>query len=898
MGDTTDATTDAAAPDGDGCTLCGLPTPDPPVTDPDAEGAFCCQGCLTVANTLDDAAAADPASVRAELRPREDDDTDEGGGKDPSTAPDPPADAAETFLAVDGMHCATCEAFLEGRAADRDGVHDAAASYASGLLKVVHDPELVAEDIADDVAGAGYRVRPPGEDREEGSEVGRLLVGGFFGMMTMAWYLLFLYPTYLGLPPKYRLLDLAGSEGAYLLANVWVMTTVVLLYTGRPLLQGALVSLRTRRPNMDLLVALAATTAYVYSIAAGLAGHREVYFDISVVVVLAVSFGGYYERRLRERAAGELAGVVEERVDEARRIVGDALPDGPLPGDDAGRDDAPTADDGTGLPADASTETVSVDDLAAGDAVVVRRGERIPADGRVQTGTAAVDESLLTGESVPQRREPGEEVIGGSIVRDGGVVVAVGEDGTSTLDRLRRLQWDVRSTRSGVQRLADRLAGAFVPAVVAVAVAAALVHLLALGTGPTAALLTGLTVLVVSCPCALGLATPLAVAAGMRDALREGVVVADGEVFERAAEVDLVAFDKTGTLTTGEMRLLDVSAADEPTAVERAAAVEAFADHPVAAAIRDAARADGAGVREPDGDLPRPDGGTAPIERGTVGDDAGTEGSRASGDESAGGPRDGAPRDAGLPAANDVEHHAGRGVSGVVDGERVVVGRRELFEDRAWAVPDRYGARADRAREEGALPTFVGWDGAVRGVLVAGDDPREGWEDAVSELAADRRVVVISGDDPAAVERFESHPGVDEVFADVRPEAKVALVERLRRDHTVAMVGDGSNDAPALAAADLGVALRSGTALAADAADVIAVSGDLASIPRAFEITAASRRRIRENLGWAFVYNAVAVPAAVLGLLSPVVAAVAMAASSLLVVGNSSRSVVSAPDDD
>ena len=289
------------------CTLCDLPTPDPPLTDDDVAGEFCCRGCLEVARTLDDPATADASAVREELAER-----DESGL---GSSGDGPANAEDVYLRVDGMHCTTCEAFLESVAADHDGVHHAEASYASGVLKVTYDPdEADPDDLPGVVEGLGYRAglaeNPPDDDQ---AELGRLLVGGLFGMMTMAWYVLFLYPAYLGLPEDVLLADLSGTVGTYLRWNLWAMATVVLGYTGYPILRGAYVSLQAGRPNMDLLVALAATTAYVYSAVAVLVGHEHVYFDVSVVVVLAVTLGGYYEDRIRERATGRLADVAEGR---------------------------------------------------------------------------------------------------------------------------------------------------------------------------------------------------------------------------------------------------------------------------------------------------------------------------------------------------------------------------------------------------------------------------------------------------------------------------------------------------------------------------------------------------------------------------------------------------------
>ncbi|MFB6137453.1 MAG: heavy metal translocating P-type ATPase [Halobacteriaceae archaeon] len=872
------------------CALCSLPTPDPPVSDPAVEGAFCCRGCLEVARSLGPEAApatVDPADASTAGAGAA------GGALDTGRDPDA-ADGETAYLAVEGMHCATCELFLEDRATAREGVTAAAASYATGLLQVVYDPDACdPADLPAAVSGHGYRARlasaaGPAEADDAGTaeagptdgatdtaptrpttgaaadDTGRLLVGGFFGMMVMLWYVLFLYPAYLGLPASARLFSLSGADGAYLLWNVWAFGGVVLGYTGFPILRGAVVSLRARRPNMDLLVALAATTAFAYSTLVLLTGGTEIYVDVSVAVVLVVTLGNRYESRVRERAAGHLADLTAERVEEARRR-------GP----------------------DGEVTTTPVGDLAPGDEVVVGPDERVPVDGTVVEGSGAVDRSLLTGEATPVRREAGEEVVGGARVTAGGLVVAV-DGGESTLDRLVSALWAAQATRPGVQRLADRLAAVFVPAVVALALAAGLVHV-GLGATPSAALITALAVLVVSCPCALGLATPLAVAAGTREALERGIVVADGTVFERAPDVDVVALDKTGTLTTGAMAVRDVvvadgtvaggspdAAPDRATVLRRAAALERFADHPVARAVVDAA-----GAERLD-DAARAGSPTSPATDG--GRPAAPEADSPLPGDSADGPPDAAGDGPDL-AVEAVETHPGRGVSGTVEGSRVAVGSTDLFAAEGWTVPDDLADRAAAARDAGDLPALVGWDGRAHGLVVAGDEPREGWRDVVDRLADDRRVVVLSGDGEAATRPFADHPGVDEAFWGVPPEAKAAVVERLGETERVAMVGDGSNDAPALAAADVGVALESGTRLAVDAADVVVTRGDLDAVPGVFALTAAARRRVRENLGWAFVYNAVAVPLAALGLVNPLLAAGAMAASSLLVVGNSARSM-------
>ncbi|ELZ91638.1 putative cation-transporting ATPase [Haloferax mucosum ATCC BAA-1512] len=807
----------------DGCTLCGLPTPNPPVTaDDDVEGEFCCRGCLEISRVLGDAVSADPETVERELAGEE------------ATVPD---DAERTYMAVDGMHCATCEAFVSGTARTCDGVYAAEASYANDMVRVTYDPESAdLDDLLGTLSRYGYGTRDPEERNaaERGdNQVARFVIGGgVFGMMVMMWYVLFLYPTYVGFSP---VVELGVFDGVYILGNIWVMTSIVLFYTGFPILRGALVSLRAGQPNMDLLVSLAATSAYVYSTAAVVLGETHVYFDVTVAIILVVTVGNYYEDRIKRKAAGMLSDLAASRVSEARRRIADA---------DERTDDIDDTDERTD-DIDGRVETVPLDALEAGDYVEVRPGERVPVDGTVAEGTAAVDEALVTGESMPRTKRPGDDMLGGTVVTDRPLVVEVGADATSTLDRLVELLWDIQSARSGVQRLADKLATVFVPTVLVLAVLAFGWTLFG-GASATEALLVGLTVLIVSCPCALGLATPLAVASGIKAAAGRGIVVASEAVFEAVPDVDVVVFDKTGTLTDGDMTVLravgERADAAPDDALAAAAALERFSAHPLATAVVEAAEK--AGVDVPD------------------------------------------------IAADDVAVHD-RGVSGTVSGDEFVVGHPDMLRERGLTIDADLEHEIDGARTDGAVPVVVGRGDCASTVLVVGDEPREAWDDVVSAVADDgnRDVVVLTGDSERAARRFRDHADVTDVFAGVPPEAKAETVERLRSRGTVAMVGDGSNDAPALAAADIGIALGTGTDIAGDAADAVLVGRDIDAIPEVFSLSAGVNRRIRGNLTWAFGYNAVAIPLAALGVLNPLFAAVAMGTSSLLVVANSARSL-------
>ena len=806
--------------DGRGCRLCDLPTPSTPVTGPDVDGTFCCQGCLEVQRSLGDLEASEAEAVRQAI--------DDGE----TATEDVPESAESAFFSVDGMHCTTCEAFLEGRTEAEDGVHAVEASYATDTVRVRYDPDAVeVERLPELLSGYGYTAGRREDGRPDGdtNEVVKFLVGGgLFGMMVMLWYALFLYPTYFGYEP---LADFGGFDGLYIFANIWLMTTFVLFYTGWPILRGAFVSLRAGVPNMDLLVALAACSAYAYSTLAMGLGRTDLYFDVTVAIILVVTGGGYYESKIKQRAVGRLSELTERTVEDARLAE-------------------------TG-------ETVPLEDVAPGDRLLVRPGERVPLDGEVREGTAAIDESLITGESAPVGKRPGDRVAGGTVVTDAPLIVAVDDTATSTLDRLVELLWEIQSSTPGIQRLADRLATVFVPLVIAVAAAVAGWTLLS-GGGFTAAMLLGLTVLIVSCPCALGLATPLAIAAGIKTATDRGIIVTAEAVFEDAPDVETVVLDKTGTLTEGSMSVVSVHADAPEEVCSRAAAVESLSEHPIAEAIVDhaggAAGVTGTGIGDAEAgstrahDTPATDGGSMAVD----------------------------------PGAFD---RTPRGVSAPIEGSETVVGHPDLLRDRGFEIDDDLSERIADARAGGDVPVAVGWDGRAEGVIVVGDTPRAEWREAVETLSGDRSVVVLTGDEGAAADRFRTVDGVSEVFAGVPPEAKAETIRRLGERGPVAMVGDGSNDAPALAAADLGIALGSGTRLASDAAEAVIVDDDLRSVAETFRIAERTNGRIKQNLGWAFLYNGLAIPMAALGLLNPLLAAVAMAASSTLVVVNSSRSL-------
>lgn len=801
------------------CTLCGLPTPTPPITGGSEDQSYCCEGCKRVDQSLDEFAIESGGSIDSTTESTE-------------SIPD---GADEEFFSVTGMHCTTCERFLSLKGDSLEGVYRVETNYGLETARVHYDPDTWDEsELGEGLSGHGYQFRPrsetsPGHGQSETTRttVQRLIVGGFFSMLIMPWYFFYLYPLYVGFDEGLLSMGRTTTMGIYFpLVVIGGMTTAVLVYTGYPILRGAWISIKTRQPNMDLLVAIAALAAYCYSLLALALGQTHLYFDVTVMVVMVVTLGRYYEGKLRSTATDELRDLTKARVDEANRIT------------NAGR------------------EMVEVDELEAGDEVLVEPGERIPLDGIVSRGTAMVDEAIVTGESHPVAKSTGDEVLGGAKVVSEPVTMTIGQDESSTVDRIATAMWEIQTNRPGIQRFADALATIFVPLVLVLGVSVTIVRLWS-GDSVSTALLWGLTILLVSCPCAMGLATPLAVSGGLRDALRSGIVVTDESIFEVAPDVETVIFDKTGTLTHASVEVCDVIGHDQT--LEQAAAIERFDSHPIANAIVDAA------VENPS---IRMDGGTTRA-----------DGQKA--DE----------REEQEHSKDLLTRHPGEGVSGVVDGRRVYVGTASLMESNEKLVPPAFQQKVDRFRANGRSAVLVAWDGAVRGVIGFEDRARERWEDAL-ERFADREVVILTGDDRAAAETFAAHPAVDHTFAGVPPEGKTATVSRFVKEGTTVMIGDGSNDAPALAAADLGIAIGDGTAEAAQAAAVVLTDPDLRRLDRVFTLAQGTRRRIRENIGWALMYNAIALPLAVVGLINPFFAAVAMALSSVIVVSNSRRPII------
>ena len=631
------------------------------------------------------------------------------------------------------------------------------------------------------------------------------------------------------------------------------------------------------------------------------AGHGtampELYFEVAAVVVTFLLTGRYAEHRSRRRAGDALRALLDLGAKDVAVLV-----DGPT-----GRVE----------------RRVPVDRLAVGDEFVVRPGEKVATDGVVVTGTSAVDTSLLTGEPVPVDVGPGDEVTGATVNTSGHLVVRATRVGSQTrLAQIGRLVARAQTGKAPVQRLADRISAVFVPVVLVIAVGT-LVVWLATGGGVQAAFTAAVAVLIIACPCALGLATPTALLVGTGRGAQLGILIKGPEILEETRRVDTVVLDKTGTVTAGRMALVDVvpAAGEDADEVRRlAAAVERLAEHPIARAIADAApgldrpvttersgtAAESTGLDRPlatersgtAAENTGPDRPLATERSGTAAESTGLDRPVTTGRSGTGVGADGVA--VGADEVHEFRADAGRGVSGVVRtahsgvalARRVLVGRLGWLEEQGVRTDD-VAAAVDAAEADGATAVVAAWDGRARGVLVLRDPVKPTSTDAVRELRAlGLRPVLLTGDNRGAALATARAVGIADadVVAQVMPDEKVAAVERLQAGGArVAMVGDGVNDAAALATADLGLAMGTGTDVAIEAADLTLVRGDLASAPQAIRLSRRTLRVIRQNLFWAFAYNVAAIPLAALGLLNPMIAGAAMAFSSVLVVSNSLR---------
>ncbi len=706
-------------------------------------------------------------------------------------------------LEVRGMTCGSCAARVQKVLGRQDGVVDAQVNFATSRASVSLDPQATTVDhLAAAVDKIGYELAPVAEGGGEDDDAAEAAAAtAWFWRVVAAW----------PLAVAVMVLSMGFHHESWARWAAGALTVPVQFWVGWPFLRAAAERARSLTANMDTLIAVGTLAAFSYSTYELFAG-GDLYFETAALIIAFLVLGRYFEARAKGKASRAIRALLELGAKEARVVV------------------------------DGHEQTVPVDQVRPGDLLRVRPGEKVPVDGEVVDGASAVDESMLTGESVPVDKVPGDRVAGATINRQGVLTVratAVGAD--TALAQIVRLVQDAQASKAPVQRLADRVAGVFVPAVMLIAAGTFAGWWLFAGD-PRSGLIAAVAVLIIACPCALGLATPTAIMVGTGRGAALGVLIKGAEVLERSKRVDTVVFDKTGTLTEGKMALTDVrpgEGTDEDVLLARTAAVEAASEHPVGRAVVDAAEARGLDVARVD----------------------------------------------------DFEAIAGHGVRAVVEGTAVHVGRRKLMAEAGLPVPGALEEAADRLEGEGKTAIFAGWDGETRGVLAVADTLKPDAAGAVAALSAmGVEVAMITGDNARTAGAIAAQVGIDRVLAEVLPEDKVEEVRRLQGEgRVVAMVGDGVNDAPALVQADLGIAIGTGTDVAIESADITLLSDDLASVADALRLARRTFRTILQNLGWAFGYNTAALPLAALGLLNPVIAGGAMAFSSVSVVTNSLR---------
>jgi P-type Cu+ transporter len=705
-------------------------------------------------------------------------------------------------LTIGGMTCASCAARVERRLNRLEGV-TASVNLATEKAQVAFPETMAPAELIAQVEAAGYtatlpRPAPPGvADTDPARPLrDRLLASVALSVPVIAMAML---------PPlqfrHWQWISLA-------------LATPVVAWAAWPFHKATWMNLRHGAATMDTLISVGVLAAFSWSLYALLSGTAadNLYLEVAAGVTTFILAGRYFEARARRRAGAALRALLELGAKEVAVLR------------------------------DGHEQRIPVEQLTAGDRFVVRPGDTVATDGVVEEGSSAVDASMLTGESTPVEVAAGDAVVGATVNTGGRLVVRATRVGADTqLAQMARLVADAQNGKAQVQRLADRVAGVFVPAVIALAIAT-LGWWLASGAGAAAAFGAGVAVLIIACPCALGLATPTALLVGTGRGAQLGILIKGPEVLESTRRVDTVVLDKTGTVTTGQMTLLEVHTAGGVAATEAlrlAGAAEDASGHPIARAI-----ARGAAER------------------------VGT-----------------------LPPVREFRALEGLGVKAVVDGHAVLVGRSALLEQQDQPLPDGLAAAQAAAARQGRTAVAVAWDGAARAVLVVADTAKPTSATAVTQLRQlGLTPVLLTGDNLAAARSVAAQVGIDQVIAEVLPADKVEVVKRLQSDgRVVAMVGDGVNDAAALAQADLGLAMGTGTDVAIQASDLTLVRGDLLAAVDAIRLARRTLRTIQGNLFWAFAYNVAAIPLAAAGLLNPMIAGAAMALSSVFVVSNSLR---------
>ena len=766
-------------------------------------------------------------------------------------------------IPVAGMTCAACSSRIQRSLEKQPGVADANVNLMMKTATVRFDPSVVTPArLVDAIKETGYgaELASPDQSAFEEQEArdraaaeefrdfkAKAIVSGVVGVIAMIvsmpvmahigigdpfmrWATEGLHPFFHAAFPWLYSLPMQVITGALL-----VVTLAVMLWAGHHFYTRAWAAFRHHSADMNTLVAVGTGAAFLYSVIATVAPQfffnrgmtPDVYYEAVIIIIALILTGNAFEARAKKQTANSLRGLVHLQPKTARVVR--------------------RAPDGSEAEVDAPVETVE-----AGETVIVRPGERIPVDGEVLSGESAVDESMLTGESLPVSKKPGDSVIGGTINRTGAFRYRATTLGSgSVLARIVKLMRDAQGSRAPIQKLADRVSGIFVPVVMSIAIATFVIWFVAADTAPAVrAFAAAVSVLIIACPCAMGLAVPTAVMVSTGKGAELGVLIKGGEALQRAGDLRTIVLDKTGTVTEGRPTVTDIVLAPESSrqthdVLRLVASLETLSEHPLADAIVRHAR----------------DGGTA------------------------------------LAVPEAFESVTGRGAIGVVDGTAVAVGNARLMADHAIN-PTPLAADVERLAADGKTPMYVAIDGALAAVVAVADPIKETSREAIRRFhALGLEVVMLTGDNRRTAEAVAKAAGIDRVVAEVLPHSKVAEIERLQAEgKVVAMVGDGINDAPALAKADVGMAIGTGTDIAVEAGDIVLMRGDLRAAAQAVELSRRTMRTMKQNLFWAFIYNVIGIPIAAgvlypaFGvLLSPILASAAMAFSSVSVVTNSLR---------
>ncbi|NHZ71139.1 MAG: heavy metal translocating P-type ATPase [Proteobacteria bacterium] len=710
---------------------------------------------------------------------------------------------------VEGMTCASCAVRIERVLGKQDGVEAANVNFAGQEARATISDDADLEALRAAVAKIGYNIEeidPENDDRSmterydaEAKYQLRNVVGAAaltVPLMLLAWF---------------------GGDSLWAEWLQFALTTIVVFYFGAQFHKATWKQVKSLSPAMDTLISTGTLAAWLFSTFVLLANtfaqdgsEGALFFETAAAIITLILLGRYFEARAKGEASNAIAKLAELGAKQARVLR--------------------------------NGEEVLVDpiELAPGEIVIVLPGEKVPADGKVTAGRSGVDESMLTGESVSVTKEPGDNVFGATVNQQGRLEIEVTDVGPNTaLSQIMKLVADAQATKAPVQRLADQISGIFVPIVITIAIIVFIVWMVLSGD-VSASVSSAVAVLIIACPCALGLATPTAIMVGSGRGAEMGVLFKNAEVFERAKGVDTVVFDKTGTLTRGAMTLVDVlTEGDRAEFLKMAGSLESGSEHPIGKAVA-------LGAEEEDVEL-------EPVE--------------------------------------DFESVQGMGARGIVSGRTVVVGKPALFTDSGFSGLDVWQDQFDEISIKGNTTFLVGWDSEIKGVLSVADTVRPTSAQAIEDLHKQGiSTVMLTGDSRHTASAIASIIGIDEVVAEVLPGEKSEAVTAMQeKGQVVAFVGDGINDAPALTVADLGMAVGSGTDVAIEAGDVVLMSGDPATSVVAIRLARRTFKTIRQNLFWAFAYNTAAIPLAALGFLNPMIAAAAMAFSSVSVVTNSVR---------